>query len=112
MDLVDRYIAQAAEHGRCTESGDFKSGNAAFDRMMSALAEMRAHADKGESILTNLLSHPNGWVRLEAAVHLLPLRPDLASTALRFLASGPRSEVEFDAKMVLREWRAGRLKIP
>jgi len=29
-DPKDRYIAEAAEHGRCTESGDYKRGNAAL----------------------------------------------------------------------------------
>jgi hypothetical protein len=68
MDPKDRYIAEAAEHGRCTENGDYKKGNMAYDRLMSALAELRGHA-------------------------------------------GPQSQLEFNAKMVLREWRAGRLKV-
>jgi hypothetical protein len=29
MDPKDRYIAEAAEHGRCTENGDYKKGNMA-----------------------------------------------------------------------------------
>jgi uncharacterized protein DUF2019 len=112
VDPKDRYIAEAAEHGRCTESGDYKRGNAAFDRMIAALAELRERADRGESILIELLNHPNGWVRLEAATHLLPLRAELASTILENLASGPQSQLEFIAKMVLQEWRAGRLNVP
>jgi hypothetical protein len=112
VDPKDRYIAEAAEHGRCTESGDYKRGNAAFDRMNVALAELRGRADRGESILMELLNHPNGWVRLDAATDLLPLRAELASTILENLASGPQSQLEFMAKMVLREWRAGRLNVP
>ena len=111
VDPKDRYVAAAAEHGRCTESGDYKRGNAAFDRMKAALAELRRCADRGESILMALLHHPDGWVRLDAATDLLPLRADLASTILENLASGPQSQLEFVAKMVLREWRAGRLKV-
>ena len=112
VDPKDRYIAAAAEHGRCTESGDYKRGNAAFDRMVAALAELRERADRGGSVLIELLNHPNGWVRLEAATHLLPLRTELASTILENLASGPQSQLEFIAKMVLQEWRAGRLNVP
>jgi hypothetical protein len=111
VDPKDRYIAAAAEHGRCTESGDYKRGNAAFDRMNAALVELRGRADRGESILMELLNHPDGWVRLDAATDLLPLRADLASTILENLASGPQSQLEFMAKMVLREWRAGRLNV-
>ena len=112
LEPKDRYIAQAAEHGRCTENGDYKRGNAAYDRMIAALAELRERSDRGESILIELLNHPNGWVRLEAATHLLPLRTELASTILENLASGPQSQLEFIAKMVLQEWRAGRLNVP
>jgi Domain of unknown function (DUF2019) len=112
MDPKDRYIADAAEHGHCTESGDFKRGNAAFDRMIATLAELRRRPDRGESVLIELLNHPNGWVRLEAATHLLPLRADISSAILEDLASGPQSLLEFVADIVLREWRAGRLKVP
>ena len=112
VDPKDRFIAEAAEHGRCTESGDYKKGNAAFDRVIAVVAELRERADRGESVLIELLHHPNGWVRLGAATHLLPLRVDVASQVLEDLASGPQSQVEFGAKMVLREWRAGRLNVP
>ncbi len=108
----DRFIAEATEHGRCTESGDYKKGNAAFDRMSAALAELRERGDRGESVLIELLNHPNGWVRLAAATDLLPLRADLATHVLEDLASGPQSQLEFGAMMVLREWRAGRLNVP
>jgi hypothetical protein len=111
-DPKERYVAETAEHGRCTESGDYKRGNAAYDRMIAALAELRGRADRGESVLIELLDHPNGWVRLGAAIHLLPLRAELASTVLEDLASGPQSQLEFNAKMGLREWRAGRLNVP
>lgn len=107
----DRFIAKAVEHGRCAESGDYRRGNVAFDQMLAALAELRARADRGESVLIELLNHPNGWVRLGAATHLLPLRAQLACTVLENLASGPQSQLEFDAKMVLREWRAGSLNV-
>jgi hypothetical protein len=111
VDSKDRYIAEATEHGRCTESGDYKKGNAAFDRMSAALAELRERADRGESVLIELLNDPNGWVRLAAATDLLPLRADLATQVLEDLASGPQSQLEFCAMMVLREWRAGRLNV-
>jgi hypothetical protein len=112
MDPKDRYVAEATEHGRCTESGDYKRGNAAYDRMIVALGELRSFHDRGESVLIELLTHPNGWVRLGAATHLLPLQVDLASQVLEDLASGPQSQMEFGAMMVLREWRAGRLNVP
>jgi hypothetical protein len=108
----DRYIAEVAEHGRCTESGDYKRGNAAFDRMKIALAELRRSPDRGESTLIELLDHPNEWVKVGAATHLLPLRADLSIAVLEALASERQGMIGFDAEMVLREWRAGSLKVP
>lgn len=108
----DQYVDAASEHGHCTDSGDFRKGNAAYDRMIAALKQLRRQSDRGESVLMELLNHPNGWVRLGAATHLLPLQAELAGAVLENLASGPQSQLEFCASMVLREWRAGKLKIP
>lgn len=112
MDDKDSYIANAVEHGRCVEKGDYENGNVAIDLLMETLAKLRQHSDSGQSTLLTLLSHPNGWVKLFAATHLLPTRGELAASILENLASGPQSELEFNATMILREWRAGRLKIP
>lgn len=108
----DRYIAAAVEHGRCTENGDFRKGNAAFDRMKAVLAELRQGVDRGESVLIELLDHPNEWVKVGAATHLLPLRADLSIAVLEALASEKQGMIGFDAEMVLQEWRKGALKVP
>ena len=83
-------VAQKAETTR--------RGNAAYGRMIAALgAVARPCDDRGESVLAELLNHPNGWLRLGAATHLLPLRVHLASQVLEDLASGPQSQMEFGA---------------
>ena len=112
MDEKNRYVIAAAEQGRFLESADSEKANAAFDTMMAALAKLRSQVDRGEAIPAELLDHPDGWVRVSAATHLLPLRAEPACTTLEGLASGPCGELPFEAEMVLREWRAGRLKVP
>jgi hypothetical protein len=112
LNAKERYLAKVIEHGRCSESGDFRKGNAAYDAMTAALKELRQRADRGESPLLELLNHPNNWVKLAASTHLLPLRPELASEVLEKIASGPRTEARFGARIVLREWRSGKLKVP
>jgi hypothetical protein len=112
MDAKDRYVAEATEQGRCTECGDSKKGNAAYDAMIAALVELRRRADRGVSALLELLDYPNEWVKLSAAAHLLPLRPEVASALLVKLVSSPRGVLRVEAEMALREWRAGRLKVP
>jgi hypothetical protein len=93
VDERDRFVSEAAEHGRCTKSEDFRKGNAAFDATTAAAAELRRRDDRG----------PNDWVKLAAATHLLSSRPEVASELLGKLESGPQGYVEFGAKIVLRE---------
>jgi hypothetical protein len=112
MDDKDRYITEATEYGRCSEAADSKKVNAAYHRLAAVLTRLRASSDRGESILVDLVNHSNGWVRLWAATDLLPLRAELASSALEKLASGRPGGLRLDAEMVLKEWRAGRLKVP
>lgn len=105
------YARAAAMHGAATDRGDHKQANAAHATLMSALAVLRESADRGRLVLTGLLEDEDTHVRCWAAAHLLPLDEDAATRALLALASEPPF-VGFNAKMVLREWKAGRLKIP
>jgi SRSO17 transposase len=56
---------------------------------------------------------PQAWASDEARRKKagVPERVDLACRVLEDLASGPQSQLEFGAMMVLREWRAGRLNV-
>jgi hypothetical protein len=109
--IVEVYAVAAMDHGAATDRGDYKKANAAYDKVMEALEKIRALPDRGRSVLTDLLLHDNPYVRCAAATHLLPLDEDAAITTLSQLTSEPPF-VGFNAKMVLREWKAGRLKVP
>jgi len=106
----DEYAAAAAEHGECTIRGDPTAGKSAYARMMRALRELRAEPDRGESALSKLLDHPDESVQVWAATHLLPLSEKPACLVLERVASGPTNLIQFGAKMVLKEWAAGRLR--
>lgn len=64
-----------------------------------------------QSSIKKLLSHSNGFVRIEAASMLLPYNTRLAVWTLLkcCLSSGIAG---FHAQLILREWKAGRLKFP
>jgi hypothetical protein len=91
-------------------SGNSAASNRAHDRLHRALRELRTQPDRGETTLLGLVNHANESVCGWAATHLLPLTPDVAIAVLERLASGS-GDVAFDARMVLKEWRAGRLKL-
>jgi hypothetical protein len=107
---LERYIAHAKVHGEASETGDYKTGNKAYKQKHIALAELRKLPDRGEAALMSLLDHPHLWVRESAATHLLPLREELACAALEQMLMSSNKHVADDAKMVLQEWRNGRLK--
>jgi hypothetical protein len=98
-------------HGAATDRGDHEEANVAHSALIRVLTVLRGSSDRGRSALTGLLEHENPHVRCWAATHLLPLDEEAATQALEALRSEPPF-VGFDAAMVLREWKAGRLKVP
>jgi hypothetical protein len=111
-DFVARYVDAAERHGKSTERGTAMSANRAHDQLMEALRGLRAMPDRGEAGLLELISHQSDWVREWASTHLLPLAEARALATLEELTNAKSAFVRVNAKMVLREWRAGRLKVP
>lgn len=104
------YIAAARAHGAATESGNDEAANKHYDELMDALRLLRASTSEWPGVLQGALANEHPHVRCWAATHLLTERPVPAASALEALAS-QRGIAAFNAKMVLREWRAGRLQL-
>lgn len=109
---IAKYVRAAERHGKSTDRGDSKSANRAHDQIMEVLHELRAMPDRGEAVLLDLANHQSDWVRVWASTHLLPLAEAQALTTLEKLATTATGFVGFNAEMVLKEWRAGHLKLP
>ena len=105
---AETYEQAAIDHGKYMGKNP-TACNRAHDRLHRALKELRAQSDHGEAELLGLVNHADDSVRGWAATHLLRLRPDIAIPVLEHIASGS-GFTAFDALMVLKEWRAGRLK--
>ncbi len=110
-DAIEKYIKFAAIHGECTESGDYKQGNKAHDKVLKALSQLRAAGDQGRQALVALLQHENASVRLWAATHLLKTDPAIAIEKLKEIAVG-QGMIAFDAETVLSEFAKGTLQVP
>ena len=106
---AERYEQAAIDHAKYMHSGDSAASNRAHDRLHRALRELRTQPDRGETTLLGLVNHTDESVCVWSATHLLPLRQDVAVPVLERVASGS-GHVAFDARMVLKEWQAGRLK--
>jgi hypothetical protein len=107
---AERYEQAAIDHGKYTNNGNSVACNRAHDRVLRALRELRTQPDRGETTLLGLVNHSDDSVCVWAAGHLLSLRPDVAIPVLERIAPGS-GQVAFDALMVLKLWRAGRLKV-
>lgn len=110
--LKEQFRRAAIVHGEGTETGDYEKSNKAYDRTVALVKEMRLLSDRGRALLTSLLSDSDAAVRSSAACYLLPLDERMAIPVLEEVARSTLPLVGFSAEMVLREWRAGRLKIP
>ena len=107
--IAERYIAAAIHHGTCSETGNYKVGNAAYDRMMKARHDLKKLPDRGLAVLMRLIQHPNDWVKTAAGTHLLPLNEQLGCAVIERLLNSTSRHVASDAKLILREWRAGHM---
>ena len=91
---------------------DTKAQNAAADCVAGIYRELRSRGLESQQALLPLLDHPSIKVRGWAGAHALEFAPDIGEEALNKIAAGDVSLHEFEAKITLREWRAGRLRFP
>jgi hypothetical protein len=107
---IERFEQAAIDHGKYMKTGNSAACNRAYDKGRQALRELRIQPDRGQTALLGLLNHDDDSVRVWAATDLLSLNSELAIPVLERIAAGA-GVVAFDALMVLKEWRAGRLKV-
>lgn len=97
-------------HGLHANEGGVRATNAAYANTVAALKALRSRPDRGERFLVGCLADSNPSVATADASYLLPDREAEAVEALQRVALG-KDLIAFGAEMVLKEWRAGRLKV-
>ena len=111
-ELISEYRDAALTHRTASRAGDHEKANSAYERLASIVREVRKRSDEEKTVFLELLSDPSIEVRGWAASHALEFAPDRAEPVLEEIASGPESLEEFSARIVLQEWRGGRLQFP
>ena len=106
------YELAAAAHGEATLAGDDKKANQSYSDIIRHLSNLRKQEDDGEASLFSLSKSENRSVACWASTHLLTTNEAEAILRLEELTEIDSGPVGFDAEMVLKEWRAGRLKLP
>ena len=109
--LIAKYARAAGAHGRGTVEGNSRLANRNYDKIIDALRELDQQSTDGRKVLRRLYFHQDPAVRVWAATHLIEMDTEGAVRVLREVAEHS-GMIGFGAEMVLKEWEAGRLKIP
>jgi len=107
--VVEEFVDAVTKHGAATEAGDHKTTNKQYRRYDSLRKHLEQKGEAGRHAIHALLEHSNPWVRMVAASTYLKYHEAEATKTLEALAK-EKGIIGFDAKMVLHEWRAGRLR--
>jgi Domain of unknown function (DUF2019) len=105
--IVEEFVDAVIRHGVATESGDHGTTNKQYKRYDRLRKLLEQQGDAGRDAIRGLLRHPSPWVRMVAASTCLKFDEKEATRILEALEK-ETGIVGFDAKMVLREWRAER----
>ena len=109
-EVIEEFVTAAVQYGEATLEGNSRVVNKQHEILRKLYQELREGYSSFESEIHQLLSHDNSYVRLHAACCLIPVSPTEAKEALVKLSS-ERGTLGFDAKMTLKEWEKGTLKI-
>ena len=109
--LAVAYREAASSHGRCSAEGDHTEANARAEVVADAYRELRRRGAEAQRHILQFLDDDDESVRSWAGAHALEFAPERGEAVLAALADG-KSLPAFNARMTLREWRAGRLSFP
>lgn len=109
--LAVAYRAAASTHGHCSAEGDHTEANVQAEVVAGTYRELRRRGTEARRHILQLLDDDDESVRAWAGAHALEFASERGEAVLVALANG-KSLPAFNARMTLREWRAGRLSFP
>jgi hypothetical protein len=106
---INAIIESSKRHSDATDIGDYKTANKNYNVIQKAVTYLREN--DGLSELKNLLTNDEISVKVWVATFLLKHYEQDAVTVLEDVAKKSIPQHSFNAKMVLQEWRNGRLNM-
>lgn len=110
--LIDEYAGAAVRQRAAIRIGDYEMANEAYSVLAGVIREVRDRGPAAIVALLALLDDDRVEVRRWVAAHALEFDPKRAESTLETFANGDPNPDQFNAEMVLREWRSGRLTFP
>jgi len=104
------YEATAVLYGEAMEEGDFDQACFCLEKNERAFRNLRSVGKQGEQTLFGLFNHPNPFVRISAATHLLGSYKAQSIQVLEQLADKQGFQ-GFNARMVLDDYIKGDMVV-
>ena len=111
QNVIEKSRKFAIAHGKATLTGDYKSGNLAFDKLVALVPVIRKYGKDGEAALLHLTEDADDSVVCWAATNLLKSHEAQALAALERVAK-KTGIMAFNAELVLKQWNKGELILP
>jgi hypothetical protein len=107
--LESKYRKYADASTAAILRGDAKTANRNFDKLVAIAPKLKAFGAEGEAVLRRLMKDASDAVATSAAFDCLPFAEAEALEVLDAIAR-KAGIAALDAKMIAKEWRAGRLR--
>ena len=107
-EAVNIIIESSKKHAAATETGDYKIANKNYHLIKKAV-DYLMQTDEVQR-LCELLDYDNASDQVWVASFLIKYDNQKAVNTLELIASQSIPHHSFDTKMVLQEWRKGKLK--
>jgi hypothetical protein len=108
--LLNKCIQSSMDYGIAAYEvvGDSKKTNKLYDIQYKHFSLLKKQLN-GIDALSQLMEHPDMYVRYIAAIHLLSVDEQRAKSVILSVAPLSKS-LKFDSKYLLQEWDNGNLK--
>ena len=105
---IDTIIDASVKHAQATETGDYKTANKNYHLINNAITYLLENKNTEE--LEKLLIHDETSVKVWVASYLIKQGDQHAIAVLEQIASQSIPDQSFDAKILLQQWREGKLQ--
>ncbi|EHQ29630.1 hypothetical protein [Mucilaginibacter paludis] len=106
-EAVNSIIESSQKHAKATQTGDYKTANLNYAVINSAVTYLK---EKGEiEKLKELLAYNDLSVKLWVASYLIKQNDQKAAAVLEEISAQSIRHHSFHARMVLQDWRKGKL---
>jgi len=110
--LVQMFRAVASGRGAALEKADPKTANRLYRQMAKLYAEIKHRGTQAQRQILPLLDDEDASVRASAATYALEFDARAAEPVLEKIDREERNLCGLTAQMVLKQWKAGKLRFP